>query len=294
MFEQQIKLLQKLIIKCVKRDYDAVSDALDMKEEYLEDEQYFDYIRKEIFKITDELVSIRQKVSAIQGFNSDVPTSNFIWNSTFNECLTQETRWKYVDFCYENFDDELYSKNPTAYDDALPNFSSIVKFFVYSKFLKKLQIEEQKRIVTPRTTIISEKPKETVPPKNIVGKENPFNCKLDKDAIRLLTDCVNDVRIFTTEITPQILEDFFYCRLTGALKSANNKLLAYFMTKLSMYEYITYEWQSVVANNELVIGSSKDGYLNKDDLSSVNDASKHIRPKKSEIIDKCVKQLKKH
>ena len=39
MLEQQLKLLEKLIVKCVKRDYNAVSDALDMKREYLNKEQ---------------------------------------------------------------------------------------------------------------------------------------------------------------------------------------------------------------------------------------------------------------
>ena len=294
MIEQQFKLFQKLIDKCVKRDYDAVSEAFSMKKEYLKDEQCFDYIRKAIFETTEELVFIKQKHSAIRAFSLDWEMPDFIWETTFIESLTQEVRGKYVDFCYENFNDELYSENPTSYDDALPYFSAIVKFIVYSKFLKDLQKEEQKRIVPPRTTIISEKPKETASSKNIVGKENPFNCKLNEDAFQLLTDCVNDVRIFTTEITPQILEDFFYCRLTGALKSANNKLLAYFMMKLSMHEYITYEWQSVVANNKLVIAPKKGKYLNNSDLSSANDSIKYIPPKKSEIIDKYVKQLKKH
>ena len=136
MLEQQLKLLEKLIVKCVKRDYNAVSDALDMKRDYLNKEQFFDYIRKEVFRITDELVAIEQKVSPIQAFTPDVVMPHFIWDSTFNECLTRETRQKYVDFCYESFDDELYSKNPTSYDDTLPDFSSIVKFFVYRKFWK--------------------------------------------------------------------------------------------------------------------------------------------------------------
>ena len=129
--------------------------------------------------------------------------------------------------------------------------------------------------------------------KQVVGKENPFNCTLNKSEIRLLADCVNEAHIFTTEITPQILEDFFYCQLTGALKSTNNRLLAYFMMKLSAHEYITYEWQSVVANNNLVLAPMKEKYLNASDLSTANDNIKYISPKKSEIIDKFIKQLKK-
>ena len=136
-----------------------------------------------------------------------------------------------------------------------------------------------------------EKLQEEASPKKIVGKDNPFNCKLNGSEIRLMTDCVNEANIFSTEITSQILEDFFYCRLSGALKSTNNRLLAYFMTKLSMREYITHEWQSVMAYNKLVLAPMKEKYLNNSDLSTAND--KIFSPKKSEIIDKYIKQLQK-
>ena len=136
--------------------------------------------------------------------------------------------------------------------------------------------------------------KEKTESRSIVGKENPFNCNLNKDAIRLLTNCVNETHIFTTEITPKILEDFFYCRLEGALKSNNNRLLAYFMTQLSLYKRITFEWQSVIANNKLVRAPLKEKYLNNSDLSTANDNIKYVAPKKSEIIDKYIKELKKH
>ena len=134
--------------------------------------------------------------------------------------------------------------------------------------------------------------KETAP-KVIVGKDNPFNCKLNKEEIVLMTDCVNEANIFSTEITPEILEDFFYCRLSGALKSTNNRLLAYFMMMLSVKGCITYEWQSVISNNKLVLAPMKEKYLNNSDLSTANDNIKFILPKNSEIIDKYIKQLKK-
>ncbi|MDR0332410.1 MAG: hypothetical protein LBI15_03010 [Dysgonamonadaceae bacterium] len=293
MIEKQFKLLQKLIDKCVKRDYDAVSEAFSMKKNYLKGEQRLDYIRKEIFRITEEIVSINLKNPALKTFAFDWHIPNFIWESSFYENLTTDERKKYIAFPYENFDDKLYIENPTSYDESLPYFSVIVKLVVYSKFLEDLQKEEQERMLPLTTINTAVEPKETAS-KNIVGKENPFNCKLNNDAFQLLTNCVNNARIFTTEITPQILEDFFYCRLSGALKSANNKLLAYFMMKLSMQRHITFEWQSVIANNKLVIAPKKEKYLNNSDLSSANDSIKYIPPKKSEIIDKYVKQLKKH
>jgi hypothetical protein len=294
MIEIQFRLLQKLIDRCVKHDYDMLKEAFSMKMDYLNNEHLPDFIRKEIFRITDELVTIRQNLPALQSFAFDWSIPNFIWETSFIENLSPEERKKYIAFPYDSFDDKIYIDNSVSYDESLPYFSTIVKMIVYSKFLELLQNEELKQMQPhPPTDAVIES-KEEITPAIILGKDNPFKCKLDKEAIRLLTECVNDAHIFTTDITPKILEDFFFCRLTGALKSNNNRLLAYFMMKLSISEYISYEWQSVIANNKLILAPKKEKYLNNSDLSSANENIKGILPKKSEIIDKYIKQLKKH
>jgi hypothetical protein len=294
MIREKFELLQVLIDKCVKHDYDVVREALSMKWSYLNSEQRPDYLRKEIFRVTEELVAMNQKVPALQAFAFDWNIPDFIWETTFYENLTLDERKEYIAFPYETFNGKLYIEKPTSYDDQLPYLSVIIKMVVYSKYLKDLQKAEKEILHAQEPTITEPEIKENIPPKRIVGKDNPFNCKLDGDAILLLTACVNEAHVFTTDITPQILENFFYCRLDGALKSKNNRLLAYFMMKLSMHEYITYEWQSVIANNKLVFAPQKDKYLNNSDLSTANDNIKYIAPKKSEIIDKFIKQLQKH
>jgi len=271
MIEKQFKLLQELIDRCTKYDYNAVKEAFAMKKVYLNAEQRIDYIRKEIFRITEELVSISQKVPALKSFAFDWHTPNFVWETSFYESLTIMERKKYIAFVYESFEDKQYHENPISYDESLPYFSNIIKLLVYSKYLDDLQNAE-KDLLQPtiiKETIVEpqEKSQEEVSPKKIVGKDNPFNCKLNGSEIRLMTDCVNEANIFTTEITSQILEDFLYCRLSGALKSTNNRLLAYLMMKLSAHEYITYEWQSVIASNKLVLAPMKEKYLNSSDLS---------------------------
>jgi hypothetical protein len=293
MVEKQFKLLQKLIDRCAKRDYDAIREAYSMKRAYLNTEQCADYIRKEIFRITEELVSISQKIPATKSFAFDWHAPNFIWETSFYENLTIAERKKYIAFSYASFEDKLYFENPASYDEPLPYFSDIIKMFVFSKYLEDLQEIEKELTPSPIAKEPITEPQEDISPKKIVGKDNPFNCKLKDGEIRILADCVNEAHIFTTEITPQILEDFFYCRLSGALKSTNNRLLAYFMMKLSVHGYITYEWQSVIANNRLVLAPMKEKYLNNSDLSTANDNIKYISPKKSEIIDNYIKQLKK-
>ncbi|MDR2915451.1 MAG: hypothetical protein LBV74_11565 [Tannerella sp.] len=293
MIEKQFELLQNIIDRCTKHDYDAVKEAFSMKKVYLNAEHHSDYIRKEIFRITEELVSMNQQVPALKAFAFDWKTPNFIWETTFIENLLPEVRKKYIAFIPESFDYNLYFENPTVYDESLPYFSVIIKLVVCSKYLEDLQ-QTEKKLTQP--LVVEEtvaKPQEDPPLPTIVGKDNPFNCKLNGKEIRLLADCVNEAHIFTTEITPQILEDFFYCRLSGALKSKNNRLLAYFMVELNMRRYITNEWQSVIANNNLILAPMKEKYLNASDLSTACDNIRYISPKNSEIIDKYIKQLKK-
>ena len=71
------------------------------------------------------------------------------------------------------------------------------------------------------------------------------------------------------------------------------RLLAYLMMQLSCYNYIVYEWQSVIANNKLILKKIKGEPLTRTDLSSATDQAKNIYPKGYEIIDKFIKQLQK-
>ena len=184
MIEEQFELLQKLIDRCVKHDYNAVREAFSMKKEYLKGEQRPDFIRKEIFRVTEELVSMKQKIPALQSFAFDWHNFNFIWDTAFFENLILSDRKKYIAFHCEDFNDKQYFENPTFYDESLPYFSFIVKLVVYSRYLEDLQMEEQEQVLPTEEAITMVK---KTMPKMIVGKENPFNCNLNKDAIRLLT-----------------------------------------------------------------------------------------------------------
>ena len=104
---------------------------------------------------------------------------------------------------------------------------------------------------------------------------------------------VNEANMFTTTVSTKILTDFFNCKLDGVLKVNNTRLLAYLMMQLSCYNYIVYEWQSVIANNKLILKKIKGEPLTRTDLSSATDQAKNIYPKGYEIIDKYIKQLQK-
>lgn len=177
------------------------------------------------------------------------------------------------------------------------------EFFSYDDFLELSKefnsAPEQIGIATvdkpsiSDATLLSYPVEETGEPKKIVGDSNPFKCSFSPQEIELLATCINEAHIFTTTITPEILKDFFSCTLNGVLKSNNNRLLAYLMMQLSNYDYISRNWQSVIAYQEMIYKRRKDEYLTKNDLSTANDNGKYIRPQGSDIIDKYIKELKK-
>ena len=92
----------------------------------------------------------------------------------------------------------------------------------------------------------------------IVGNEiNPFKSDYSEEQIEILTDCINEVKLFTTSVSPKITKGLFDCNLKGVLKSNNNRLLAYLMQSLNLRGYVTNEWQSTIARSKLILEKPK-------------------------------------
>ena len=64
------------------------------------------------------------------------------------------------------------------------------------------------------------------------------------------------------------------------------------MQSLNFKGFITDEWQSAIARNELVLGKTKDTPLTHTDLSTATDQINMKQPKGWGTIDKYIKQLK--
>ena len=263
--ETNFRAIQRILDSCVAHDYKTKVDALFLKREYLTKAQIKDYLRQEIFRVTENIVAIQQKYRVVRDIVQDM---------------------------------DAYLHEPSCYDERLPYFSIIVSLVVLSKYLYFLQEQESKyytdSVATKEQVLPKEKDEsvETTPAK-IVGKSNPFKSTLKANEIKLLTECVNETNMFTTTVSTKILTDFFNCKLDGVLKVNNTRLLAYLMMQLSCYNYIIYEWQSVIANNKLILKKIKGEPLTRTDLSSATDQAKNIYPKGYEIIDKYIKQLQK-
>ena len=298
--ETNFREIQKILDSCIAHDYKTKVDALFLKREYLTQAQLKDYLRQEIFRVTEDIVAIQQKYRVLQYIVLDMDIPDFLWESSFFEDLNSDEKRKYISFLCSDFDMDAYLREPFCYDEHLPYFSIIINFAVLSKYLNHLQEQESEYYID---TVTIQEQEQTLPkekeesienkPVKIVGKSNPFKSVLTLKEISLLTDCINEAHVFTTTIKARILTDFFNCKLDGVLKVNNTRLFAYLMMQLGCYNYIVYEWQSVIANNKLILGKIKGEPLTRTDLSSATDQAKNIYPKGYEIIDKYIKQLKK-
>ncbi|SEG13607.1 hypothetical protein [Parabacteroides chinchillae] len=296
--ETNFREIQKILDSCIAHDYKTKVDALFLKREYLTQAQLKDYLRQEIFRVTENIVAIQQKYRVVRNIVLDMYIPDFLWESGYFEDLNSDERKKYIGFRCSDFDMDAYLHEPSCYDGRLPYLSIIVNLIVLSKYLRYLQ-EQESNYYTDAVAIQEQAlPKEKeesadTNPTKIVGKSNPFKSTLKANEIKLLTDCVNEANMFTTTVSAKILTDFFNCKLNGVLKVNNTRLLAYLMMQLSCYNYIVYEWQSVIANNKLILKKIKGEPLTRTDLSSATDQAKNIYPKGYEIIDKYIKQLQK-
>ena len=245
--EANFRAIQKILDSCVAHDYKTKVDALFLKREYLTKAQIKDYLRQEIFRVTENIVAIQQKYRVVRDIVQDMDIPDFLWESGYFEDLTSDERKKYIAFRCSDFDMDAYLHNPSCYDERLPYFSIIVSLVVLSRYLYFLQEQERKyhiiSVVIQEQSLSKEKDDSIdVSQTKIVGKNNPFKSTLKAREIKLLTECVNEANVFTTTVSTKILTDFFNCKLDGVLKVNNTRLLAYLMMQLSCYNYIVYEW----------------------------------------------------
>mgnify|MGYP001743325919 CR=1 FL=1 len=297
----QLDNIQRILNYCVTQTYNVLIGSILRKKSCISNIQLKDILQKEYIRITDELSSIYLNSPALACVEEYYNYDDFLWESTFFESLTKEQKQKYTSFSVSSFEYAKYIKAHTLYNDALPMFSYLVDAILYERYAKYLMAKIERieliEVQTDRSrssVLINDEPCEQKRKPVVVGKRtNPFQSDFTDEQIDILTACINEIQLFTTCISPKILKDFFTCNLKGVLKSNNNRQLAYIMQSLNLRGFITDEWQSAIARNELILGKTKDTPLTRTDLSTATDQINMKQPKGWEIIDKYIKQLKK-
>jgi len=301
--ETQLTKMQSFVNHCVMQTFNVLIGNIMKKKECIGTMILKGMLQEEFLQITDKLSSIYMKYSALSCVEESYNENNFLWDSTFYESLNKEQMGKYSNFDLSTFDYSKYFENHTLYDEDLPMFSSLIDAILYERYshylkceIEKIEISEIKNSFQHHSTIVYDniEPSQTKEKPVIVGNEiNPFKSDFSEEQIEILTDCINEVKLFTTSVSPKITKNLFDCNLKGVLKSNNNRLLAYLMQSLNLRGYVTNEWQSTIARSKLILGKTKDTPLTRTDLSTATDQINMKQPKGWEIIDKYIKQLKK-
>ena len=299
--ETQLTKIQSVVNHCVMQTFNVLIGNIMRKKECIGTMILKGMLQEEFLQITDKLSSIYMKYSALSCVEESYNENNFLWDSTFYELLNKEQMGKYSNFDLSTFDYSKYFENHTLYDEDLPMFSSLIDAILYERYshylkceIEKIELSEIKKSFQRHSTIVYDNIEPSQPKEKpvIVGNEiNPFKSDFSEEQIEILTDCINEVKLFTTSVSPKITKSLFDCNLKGVLKSNNNRLLAYLMQSLNLRGYVTDEWQSTIARSKLILGKTKDTPLTRTDLSSANDSAKP-EPKGSETIDKYIKKLK--
>ena len=296
----QLDSIQQILSYCITQTYNVLIGNVLRKKGCISNIQLKEILQKEYIRITDELSSIYLNYPTLTCVEKYYTDDNFLWESTFFESLTKKQKQKYTSFSVSSFEYTKYIDRHTSYDDALPMFSYLVDAILYERYAKylmaeieRIELTEVQTVQSCSSVLINDEPCEQKKKPVIVGKGiNPFQSEFTDEQIEILTACINEIQLFTTHISAKILKDFFACKLKGVLKSNNNRQLAYLMQSLNLRGFITDEWQSAIARNELVLGKTKDTPLTRTDLSTATDQINMKQPKGWETIDKYLKQLK--
>ena len=297
----QLDSIQRILSYCITQAYNVLIGNILRKKSCINNVQLKEILQKEYIRITEELSSIYLNYPALACVEKYYTDDEFLWESTFFESLTKEQKQKYTSFSVSSFEYAKYIEAHTVYNDVLPMFSQLVDAILYERYAKylmaeieRIELTEVKTALYRSSILVNDELYEQKKKPVIIGKgTNPFQSDFTDEQIEVLTTCINEIQLFTTCISPKILKDFFACKLKGVLKSNNNRQLAYLMQSLNLRGFITDEWQSAIARNELVLGKTKDTPLTRTDLSTATDQINMKQPKGLEIIDKYIKQLKK-
>jgi len=291
--EISIKDIQNFVNNCINKVYGSYSHSFSIKRELLTAEQIKIATEKELEKVSDELLSLLRQNPILKSLSYNIEMHDFLWESSLMETLSIDEKKKYAAFNILSLDINDYIQTPTLYDEELPYLSAIIDYGIlihYANYLKRLIPLEM--VEEPIKKIKKDVENEAIPVFELHDFESNFN---DNQKV-LLTQCLNELKIFKTPITIEIMNNILSCKLKEPLRIARNKnkLLAYFFSALDNRSLITREWQAVCAKNRLFLSSGQGVIMQQGNFSSAVAQNSEFLPKDCNIIDNYIKQLKRH
>lgn len=299
--EEACNKLQKPINDIIQRECKIKVRGLEERLKALNQKQKKEALDNARLELGNELeYMVRQYFKIYVVVEEWKDSKNFMWGGGLMEVLTSDEKRQYMAFPSKDCYLEKYEQQSDIYDKELPYLSFIIKEIVLLKFRSEINLLEdwyiEKETPKPALSDVGTKIKQNnnLTQKPPSKKGNPFSTSFSDNQLEIMTKCLTEARVFSTHITKDIVENLFDGKSDFLLRSANNKLLAYFFDLLNSGKYIVNEWQAVISNNRLILAPIKDEYLNNHDLNVATHTCKEDPPKGYEIINKYIEQLKEH
>lgn len=187
---------------------------------------------------------------------------DYLWYSDFYDDIPKD-----IYHTYRTFVKPTNKITPANYAEELakidlPYFRELVDLVS----LERLCIEYEKKLPKETKPIIEEQPRvEEVEHEPVVKKTKPkvakrsYQPKLSNEQYKLLTDCIETIKLFRSKIKVSELKKLLSGKLAEPFQVANQKSLVYLLDQLSEYEYIKKEWIAVADNNKDFISFRTEG-----------------------------------
>lgn len=127
--------------------------------------------------------------------------------------------------------------------------------------------------------------------KNVIVSERNFQCCFTTLQLNILTQYVNELHLFSTDVTNEEIKQLFVGKLCYPLRSANNRIVAFFFDALCSQNLICKQWQNVIDRNNLILSSASGRPLNSSKISSALNMAKQDNRSVYDIIKKYVQHI---
>lgn len=156
----------------------------------------------------------------------------------------------------------LHNLNIGMIEDLLLNNRALTEYFFNQTDFSDKSIEQMidmmnGMIAMPPSVLLADSHLENgfiLDPQTPIPPVLNFECLFDNYKLELIARIANEVHIFTDIVTPHDMKDLFNCipRKPQILMARDIKRMAFFFHTLHHFKHITYSWQKVISEHELI------------------------------------------
>jgi len=219
---------------------------------------------------------------------------DYLWYSDFYDDITKDVFRKYKAFtkCDNEITPANYAEELAKID--LPYFKELIDLICLERLLMDHEKKEPKvsnniKPVEEKLSgeIVSEETKTVSETKQVKPKRS-YEPKLNNKQYELLTECIEEISLFSLKLKVTDLKKLLKGKLTEPLQVTNQKTLAYILELLKENRYIKDKWISVAAGNKDFISFRTAGnrkrYGNKKHYITMQQFQNNVKKSKEEAV----------